>query len=214
MSFRALTRAANTALLIALTCAAQTEPGSHSCTAEIGGGYDLVRGGDGSYLGGVAGFQAGGGFVLRNNLALTFDFMYDAAYVKASALAASTAPGATAPGVPSAKARYYTVTFDPTYRIRPRRRVSPYVLGGFGWLRRSAEFTAPAPNPVIYPGSFPTPGVGASSTANTGVFDVGGGFDIALPRTGLKFYAEARFVKGLAFNSHTRLFPIVFGFRW
>lgn len=214
MPLRAFTRLLNAALVAGFTCAAQSDPGAHSCTAEIGGGYDLVRGGDGGYLGGVADFEAGGGFVLQRNFALTFNFMYDAAYVKKSALATSIAPGATTAGVASGKARYYTVTFDPTYRIMPKSRVSPYVLGGFGWLRRSAEFTGPAPNPVIYPGSFPAAGIGASSSANTGVFDVGGGFDIPLPRTGLKFYAEARFVKGLAFNSHTRLVPIAFGFRW
>lgn len=202
------------ALLAGFTCAAQTDSGSHSCTAELGGGYDLIRGGDGGYLGGVADFQGGGGFLVHRNIALTFNFMYDAAYVKKSALDTSTAPGATTAGVPSAKAHYYTVTFDPTYRTKLRGPVELYALGGFGWLRRSAEFTGPAPNPVIYPGDFPTPGIGASSTANTGVWDAGGGLDISLPRTQIKFFAEARFVKGLAFNSHTRIVPIVFGFRW
>ena len=205
---------AGATLLIALTCAAQENPGAHSCTAEIGGGYDFIRGGDGGFLSGAGAFQGGGGFVLRSHVALTFNFMYDAAHVKSSALQTSTLPGATSPGVPSAKARYYTVTFDPTYRIFPRKTVSPYVLGGFGWLRRSAEFTAPAQNPVIYPGTLPVALVGASSSANTGVFDIGGGFDFPISRSGLKFYGEARFVKGLAFNSHTRLVPLVFGIRW
>lgn len=47
---------------------------------------------------------------------------------------------------------------------------------------------------------------------DAGVWDVGGGFNIRLPRTGVKLYIEARYFDGLTSNTHTTLVPLTFGF--
>lgn len=183
------------------------DAGFHSCTVYMGGGYDWVRGGDGGYIAGNGAFQVGGGFAASHHLFITGTFMFDDAHIKRNI--PITLPAGANPG---GKARYYTLSLDPTYRIRPDWRISPYVLGGGGWMRRTAELTSPSPYPQLFPEFLL--GGGYSTHANTGTIDGGGGADIRLTKTGLKMYVEMRYVKGMAFNSHSRLVPVTIGFRW
>ncbi|MGD0362488.1 MAG: outer membrane beta-barrel protein [Bryobacteraceae bacterium] len=204
-SYRSLIRGAIFAGILAAAlpprCTAQSDPAFHSCTAEIGGGYDSVYGNDGKNIDGRADFQAGGGFAATHHLFFTANFMYDAANIRTAAL----------PVNEGGKARYYTTTVDPTYRFVPNGRISPYILGGFGWLRRSVELTGPpSPNPLIYPGNVPL----QLADSNSGVFDLGAGLNFRLSKTGASLYLEGRYVHGLAINGHTTLVPVVLGIRW
>jgi hypothetical protein len=48
---------------------------------------------------------------------------------------------------------------------------------------------------------------------NPGVWDVGGGFNIPLPRTNVKLCVEAYYT-GLTNNTHTTFVPMTLGIRW
>lgn len=203
------------ALALAGDCRAQQDPGFHSCTADFGAGKDWVLDSDRHFINGTEDVQAGGGFGVMHtekiDLFITGNFMYEGADVRQSTL--QQAEQSLNIGTLGGEARYYTATLDPTIRIRPKARFSPYVLGGFGWMRRTAEFTAPLGIQVIYPDYYPL-GQGNRSSVNTGVFDAGFGFDYALWKGGLKLYTEVRYFQGMGLNRHSGLLPLVLGVRW
>lgn len=100
---------------------------------------------------------------------------------------------------------------------------SSYVWAEEAGCGRTVEFTQPvlAPTYIYDPwwgmwGRFtsaPTKVLG-SITNNTGAWDVGGGFNIPLPRSGFKLYIQARYYTGFTHNTHTTLVPVTVGLRW
>jgi hypothetical protein len=113
----------------------------------------------------------------------------------------------------SGKAKFYFTTLDPTVRIAMAGHFSAYFLGGFGWLRRTIEFTG-----VSSQGGLLQPNGPAvfGPSGNSGVVDAGAGIDRGLKRDGggFKIYIEARVIHGLANNSGTTLIPLSAGVRW
>jgi hypothetical protein len=124
---------------------------------------------------------------------------------------------------PDGSARVYSVTLDPTFRLPLGHRFSAYVLGGGGFLRRTVEFTQPTLaqtfvfNPwwgYIGPALVPVNQILGTVTNNSGAFDVGGGLNVALPRTGAHLFIESRYFHGFTSNSNTTLVPVTVGIRW
>src|ERR1019366_163333 len=154
-------------------------------------------------------FRMIGGFFLN------FDFLYGQLDVKAAALQEAKTLNPANVGLlqaTSGKAKYYAVTFEPTYRARLHfERVNGYVFAGFGWFRRDLEFTgASGQGALLQPGSPPVFGSGGDS----GAVDAGGGIDFKPSAARLKLYLEARVVHGLAVNHGTMLVPVSIGIRW
>jgi hypothetical protein len=193
-------------------------------TLNAGGGLAPAAGTAKNTLNRGWNFHAGGGFVLKplpppDNkalLLLTFNFMYDQLDVKPTALQQARIMNPTNFGLleaSSGKAKFYSLTMDPTVRIPVSRAVGVYVFGGFGWFRRNLEFNGTsAQGALLQPGSPAVFGTGG----NSGVCDAGGGVNFKLSRQRGHWvaYAEARFLHGLAINKYTTLLPISAGIRW
>src|SRR5207248_2533264 len=52
-----------------------------------------------------------------------------------------------------------------------------------------------------------------SVTSDSGAYNVGGGINVLLPKTGFHFYVEARYLHGFTSNTNTTVVPIIFGIR-
>jgi hypothetical protein len=162
--------------------------------------------------------MAGGGFAVTRwshhrdwRLYLTGNFLFEHLGVTPDALAKASSANSGLQGTTGAGARFYSLTFDPAFRFGDKRRVSGYVVGGTGWLRRSIDFTTPAGSVLLQPGPPSILSPGSSSMA----VDGGLGMNVRLrgPES-LMWFAEARYVHGLAINRTTTLVPISVGLRW
>jgi hypothetical protein len=186
----------------------------HSCIANLGGGFAPVAGSERSSLNSGWNFEAGIGAALgsEHRVAVTVDFMFDQLGVKQSALQVAGTSNPTNIGVLEAtggRAKYYTATFDPTYRFWARGATGLYVLGGFGWMRRSLTLTG-----VSGQGSLlePNSPVVFANGGNSGALDVGAGTNVKVGSWVL--YGEARVIHGLAANKSSTLVPVSVGIRW
>lgn len=205
-------------------CLAQDDAAFHSCTLNLGGGWAPVSGSDANSLDAGWNFQAGGGFALTSGPApshrwsafITANFMFDRLGVSSAALQQARNLNPTNIGLleaNSARAKFFSTTLDPTFRFPVAKAVSIYAFAGFGWFRRSLEFTGVSNQGVLLqPGG---PAV-FSSGGNSGAYDAGLGANLRLPRRtgGLMLYAEARVLHGLAINRATTLVPVSVGIRW
>jgi hypothetical protein len=189
-------------------------PEFHHFTANAGAGYTSVAGRQANDLTNGWNFQAAAGFNFNQYFGVLGTFMFNGLGVTNSALSAVNVPGGNA--------RVYTLTVDPKLTF-PIGRGSFYLLAGGGWLRRTVQFTQPVLATTFVfdpwwgyfgPAVVPASQVLGSVSDNAGVWDVGGGFNIPLPRTRAKFYVEARYIDGLTADTHTQIVPLTFGFRW
>jgi hypothetical protein len=181
----------------------------HSCTAQIGGGFSDVRGPDSHDLNNGWDFQAGGGFAVTRSFALLGNFMLDEPEVAKQALPATVTVNGAPAAVLGGDAKFYATTFDPTLKVYARKRFNVYVLAGFGWLRRSIEYTGAAVPTLAHPGDMKL----ESISANSGAMNFGAGANLRV-LWGFRLYAEARYLRGLAVNRESTLIPVAFGIRW
>lgn len=193
------------------------------CTLNAGGGFTAVTGADGNSLKSGWNFQAGAGLVMiggdrdaRVTWFVNFNFMFDQLQAKHAALVQAAQDNPTNLGLlqaNSATAKYYGVSADVlTLRIRPSETFAFYPFAGFGWLRRSVDFSGPSVQGELLQPLGPTVfGQGGDSGAIDGGIGVSYGPKWMGP---LKFYGEARFIHGLAINKSTTLIPLSAGIRW
>jgi hypothetical protein len=146
------------------------------------------------------------------DLYLTGNFMYDKLNATSAALTqAKTASATQLASATAAHGGFSTVTFDPTVRYHLNLRTSLYVSGGFGWFRREIGFNGANPAILTESNSITLD----RSTANSGVFDLGGGFNFGLtPKGGLMLYAESRVYRGVTVNNGITIVPLSVGLRW
>jgi len=167
-------------------------------------------------------FQAGGGFAVSRpspsrkwTVFIIGNFLFDKMRVSPAALSQARDLNPTDIGLleaNSAKAKFYSTTLDPTLRSGDLlfKGLTLYAFGGFGWLRRSLEFSGSAgQGELLQPGS----PVVFGSGGNSGAYDVGVGLSYRIRRS-LMVYAEGRRIHGLAINNATTLLPLSVGFRW
>jgi hypothetical protein len=199
---------------IGLLPCANAQDEFHHFTVNLGGGYTPVVGRLGDTLEGGGNVQVGGGFNFNRYFGVLGTFSFNHLGVARSALNTLE--------VPDGQARVYSFTVDPKFTV-PFTRGSFYVVAGGGWLRRTVEFTRPTVAETIIfdpwwgyfgPALVPANQILGTITQDTGVWDVGVGFNVPLPRTGLKMYIESRYYDGLTDNTHTMLVPITVGIRW
>jgi len=218
-----LTRVLCLAFFAAVAKCQTSEPPfeDHSCTAQGGGGYTWPHAADGRDLNsGGRFFYAGGGFEAKApektgrgwSIFLTANFLVDQLGVTANAInAAHSNPALSAAN--GGHARFYSTTFDPTFRFNATRRVSLYFSGGYGWLRRTVDFTESSTEPP--PVTQPTGALVGSPSHNSGVLDVGAGVNESVRRLGgLMLFEEMRVWRGLGINGGTTLLAVTGGIRW
>jgi opacity protein-like surface antigen len=171
---------------------AQSE--THHFTANAGGGFTTSTGRLSNDLDYGGNLEVGAGFNFNQFLGVLGTFSFQGLGVTRSALNRLNEP--------DGNARVYTLTVDPKISFPLGSRVSLYVLGGGGWLRRTVQFTQPVLEPTLIidpwwgyvgPGFIPANQVLGSVSQNAGVWDIGGGVNIPLPRSGWKLYVQARY---------------------
>lgn len=194
---------------------AQSESDFHRFTIGAGGGFTAITGYDSGRLDHGGNVLVGGGLNFNRYFGITGNFMFNELGITRSELNALNQP--------DGNARVYSVTLDPTVRLPLGHGFSAYLLGGGGYLRRTVEFTQPTLaqtfvfNPwwgYIGPALVPVNQILGSVTSNSGAFDVGGGVNLALPKTGAHLFIESRYFHGFTSNSNTTLVPLTVGIRW
>jgi hypothetical protein len=141
------------------------------------------------------------------------NFLFDQLAIKQSALQQAAVLNPTNLGLQEAtsgRAKFYATTLDPMFRYWISPKVNVHVFGGFGWFRRTLEFTGVSDQGSLLQPSSP---VVFGSGGSSGGYDAGGGVDFALP-FGLMLYTDVRVVHGISINSSATLVPISAGIRW
>ena len=217
---RALPIAAATLLLIPVICRAQNDrPDPPSWYVDGGGGWTAPVGTEASSLRqSWKNFEAGVAALPCSSKSKRFflgvNFLFDQLAAKKLAVTDAQALNPTNIGLLQAtggKAKYYSTTLEPTFRQSAGDRLTVYFFGGFGWFRRSLEFTGNAGfGALLQPGG---PAVFGSG-GNSGAFDAGAGADVRPSKGRFTVYLEFRYLHGLALNHETTLIPLSAGFRW
>jgi len=198
----------------------QEPPRDHSCTVDAAGIFATPQGQDRqNFNHGGWGFQGGGGFAVTRQAEpdhghtwyVTANYLYDKFRVRSSALATAISKEPQLAGAQSAHGAFSAVTLDPLIRFALPRHYSPYLVGGFGWLRRGIGFNGANLAPPLLPSASSLYRV----ASNSGVFDFGAGINFA-PRKlqGVMLFTEGRMYHGTAINSGSTLVPISVGVRW
>jgi hypothetical protein len=101
--------------------------------------------------------------------------------------------------VPDGNSHMWSITVNPKLRLNRRGNFDPYVVGGVGYYRRTVEFTRPSLVPVFifdpFFGGFFNTFVQADQVLGRITQDgvggsLGGGFDVKLGESGLKFWYQ------------------------
>ncbi|HLH42610.1 MAG TPA: outer membrane beta-barrel protein [Bryobacteraceae bacterium] len=193
----------------------QSESDFHRFTFAGGAGFTAITGFDAGRLDHGGNLLAGAGVNFNRYFGVTGNFMFNQLGITRSELDALNQPDGSA--------RVYSLTVDPTVTFPIKRNIGAYLLGGGGYFRRTVEFTQPTLaqtfvfNPwwgYIGPGLIPVNQILGSVTSNSGAFDVGGGVNFGLPKTGARLFLESRYFHGFTSNSNTTLVPLTFGIRW
>jgi opacity protein-like surface antigen len=195
--------------------AAQEEFDFHRLTFSGGAGFTAITGYDAGRLDHGGSFLAGAGVNFNRHFGVTGNFMFHQLGITRTELNALNQP--------DGNARVYSLTVDPTVRMPVHRNLSVYFLAGGGYLRRTVEFTRPTLaqtfvfNPwwgYIGPALVPVNQILGSAVSNSGAFDLGGGINFALAKTGARLFLESRYFHGFTSNSNTTLVPLTVGIRW
>lgn len=198
---------------VAPLCLAEEE--EHHFSASVGGGFTGITGSDAGKLDHGGNVQAGAGYFLNRYFGITGNFMFNALGITRAELDRLNQP--------DGNARVYSLTADPTIRLRLNDLANVYVLVGGGYFRRTTQFTQPTlAQTVTFDPWFGLFGsalilvnqVLGTFTSNSGAFDVGGGINIRPAKSGPYLYVEARYFRGFTSNSDTSVVPISFGIRW
>src|ERR1017187_8309098 len=209
------------ALAVPFSAGAQKAPGFHCYTLSGGAGYSAMAAQDGSNHNGEWDVQAGAGVALVNetktrhwSFFLNFDYLFDHASVKSSALSEAKNLNSTNIALLNATGgttRFQVVALDPTVRVRVSKRADFYLFGGFGWFHRQVDLTGVAnQGSLLQPGN---PSVFLRN-ASSGSLDAGGGINFKPKKGWAMPYVEIRVVHGLAVNKSTTLVPVAAGIRW
>jgi opacity protein-like surface antigen len=197
---------------LASVSAAQDE---HRFTVHAGAGVSPLVGDISSRLENGWNVTVGGGYRFTNLFSATVDYMYNGFGVSQRVL--------TEAQVPDGNAHLWSITVNPMLRLHRVSKVSPYVLGGVGYYRRTVEFTRPALVPVTFFDPFfgfafstivPANQVIGTVTGDGVGGSLGGGFEVNVGDTGVKVFSEARYHYADTGKIPTRMVPVTFGFRW
>ena len=187
-------------------------------TFNVGGGASLPNGTTEKYVRGGGGVVAAG--VARNYskyFGLRLDVQWDNLPLRASALQAAQAPGATD--------HVYSLNLGPIINVPVTKDWGGYILGGAGFYHRSGKLDSSTAIPGsgcngfftwwghCFAGSLPLSGNFLHSSQNEFGENFGAGITRKV-RPNIEFYAEFRYLHGKHNNITTDVRPITIGFRW
>lgn len=191
-------------------------------TASAGGGFTSVTGEQSGKRDRGYHVEAGGGYFFSANLGVTGNFLFSSLGLSSAELSRSNQINGSASVI--------GVTVDPTFRFRIGRGLSAYVLAGGGYVRRSVELTHNSiaqtvniggtqvtldPGFVFFgPSQVTGTPISVRTTEGGGGFDAGAGVNVLLPRTRLRLFVEARYMRGFTGTSTTTIVPVTLGIRW
>jgi hypothetical protein len=192
--------------------------GYNNWTFNVGGGASLTNGNTLHFVRGGGGIAAAG--VTRNYskyFGWRLDFQFDNLPLRASALQAAQAPGATN--------HAYTFMFSPIINIPVTKDWGGYIVGGAAFLHRSGKLDSSSAIPGVgcnsfflwwghcFNNSLPINGNFLHSSVNELGESFGGGITRKI-RPNMDIYAEFRYVHGSRANITTDFRPITVGVRW
>jgi hypothetical protein len=157
----------------------------------------------------------GAGYNFSNRFGVAGQFMYNGLGVSRGVLQEFS--------VPDGNANVWSITAEPRINFAPRRRFTPYVIGGVGYYRRTVEFTQPAlAQTVVFDPFFGFVPVTVQVNQVLGTFvrdGIGGsaglGFDAPVRgEGGPKFFTEVRFHYSDAGGIPLRMVPVTLGLRF
>jgi opacity protein-like surface antigen len=185
-------------------------------TFNAGGGVSPLAGSVSNRLNTGWHLTVGGGYNVLKPLSLGLQFTYNGFGVNRALLAEANAPGGDA--------RVWSITAEPRLQLGTVHNISPYVVGGVGYYRRTVDFTQPAllPFTVFDPffgflnGIVPANQIISSTTKGGIGGNLGAGFSIGLGERagGLRFFTEARYHYAATGATPTRMVPVTFGIRF
>jgi opacity protein-like surface antigen len=189
--------------------------GSHRFTFNAGAGPSPLVGDISTRLDNGWNFTVGGGYNFTNKFAATLQYTYNGFGVSQRVLNEAQVPGGNS--------HMWSLTVDPKIRMPSLGRVSPYVVGGVGYYRRTVEFT----QPTVAPATFFDPFFGVffntlvpadqvlGDIRRSGIGgSLGGGLEVKIGDTGVNAFGEARYEYADTGRIPTRVVPVTFGFRW
>lgn len=197
---------------LSLLSPAQVEASRH-VTFNVGGGVSPLVGAVSNRLNTGWNVTAGVGYRVDPHFSTALQFAYDGFGVSRRVLNEANVPGGTA--------HMWSITLDPKVNFAPGSRLSPYVVGGAGYYRRTVEFTAPTVAPALIFDPFfgfvstlvPADQVLGQITKDGVGGSLGAGFDIGISH-GTTFFTEARYVYAGTGGFPTRVVPVTFGLRF
>ncbi|MCU1308287.1 MAG: hypothetical protein JWN45_2982 [Acidobacteriaceae bacterium] len=160
-------------------------------------------------------FQIGGGFMFSRHLGFVGDYQYNHLGVPQDVL--------NALAVPDGNAHVQSLTFGPEIRFAPSRPISPYLIGGIGWYRRTVEFTSPTLTTAtifdpffgfFFPAIVPANVVLGSITRDGFGGNVGLGFAFGFHESRARLFVEARYHQASMERRDTQMVPFTVGIRW
>ncbi len=184
-------------------------------TFDVGGGVSPLAGDIHRRLNNGWNVRVGGGYNFTSRFSASLEYTYNGFGVSRNVLNEAQ--------VPSGTAHLWSLTVDPKVRFMSDNIVSPYVVGGVGYYRRTVEFTNPTLVPVlvfdpffgVFFKSFVQQDQILGRIRQSGVGgSLGAGVDVKLNGTGLKFFAEGRYHYADTGRIPTRMIPVTFGVRW
>jgi opacity protein-like surface antigen len=122
-------------LLTSVTGMAAAQDEGHRWTANVGAGFTPLVGSLNRRLDNGWNISFGGGYNLNSRFSLGAQIMYNGLGVSRGVLREFA--------VPDGNARIWAFTVEPRLNFAPRRKFTPYVVGGVGYYRRVVEFTQP-----------------------------------------------------------------------
>lgn len=198
-----------------LLCAAAEAQDEHRFTADIGGGVSPLTGAISDKLNTGWNFAVSGGYNFNSVFSTSVRYTYNGFGINRAVLDEAN--------VPDGNARLWSITVDPKIRFSRHAAVTPYIVGGVGYFRRTIEFTQPTLAPTIlldpfFGFLFPAlvqvdQVIGRISRSGIGG-NLGLGAEARLGHSGVKFFGEARYQYADTGRIPTRMVPITFGLRW
>jgi opacity protein-like surface antigen len=188
---------------------------THRFTFNAGAGASPLVGDISTRLDNGWNVTVGGGYNFSQHFAATLQYTYNGFGVNGRVLAEAQ--------VPEGNSHLWSLTVDPKLRLTGTSRVSPYLVGGVGFYRRTVEFTQPALTSVFFFDPFFGVFFNTLVPAHQVLGDIrrsgvggnlGAGLEVKLGDSGVKGFAEARYEYAATGRIPTRIVPVRFGFRW
>ena len=160
--------------------------------------------------------NASGGYNFNRYVSANLDFSYNRWGLNDAALARF--------GEPGGRTSVWDFTLNPVLHLAPHSKIDPYVTSGFGVYHVNLSLTEPFNETVFacdpffgfcFPQTATVNEVVASSRTTKGGFNAGGGFNIPLGESRLKFFMEARYHRMFSSNGADLTYvPLTVGIRW